>query len=87
MKNKSPNYLINFIPNCEVTIRARNSNFVTYNCPTDSFKYSFFPSTLNGWFQLDISIRISELISLFKSRLVSFFNFSICPSSWTQISS
>ena len=87
MKKKSPNYLINFIRKCEGTIRTRNSNFVTYNCRTDSFKYSFFPSTLNDWFRLDISIKISESILLFKSRLAAFFNFGICSSSWAQISS
>ena len=81
MKKKSPNYLINFIRKCEGTIRTRNSNFVTYNCRTDSFKYSFFPSTLNDWFRLDISIKISESILLFKSRLAAFFNFGICSSS------
>ena len=35
------------------------------------FKYSFFPSTLNDWFRLDMNIRNSESISLFKSRLLS----------------
>ena len=35
-----------------------------------TFKYSFFPSTLNDWFSLDINIRNSELILLFKSRLL-----------------
>ena len=32
----------------------------------------FFPSNLNGWFNLDINIRISELITLFKCKLLSF---------------
>ena len=32
----------------------------------------FFRSTLNDWFSLDINIRNSESISLFKSRLLSF---------------
>ena len=33
---------------------------------------TFFPSTLNDYFSLDINIRNSESISLFKSRLLSF---------------
>ena len=36
------------------------------------FQVFFFPSTLKEWFRLDINIRNSESISLFKSRLLSF---------------
>ena len=46
-----------------------------HKCRTNCFKNSFFPSTLNDWFNLDINIRNSESISLFKCRLLSF----ICP--------
>ena len=72
VKEEAPNYLINLIPKCEAAIRTRNNSFLTYNCRTDCFKYSFFPSTLKEWFRLDINIRNSESISLFKSRLLSF---------------
>ena len=71
MKKEAPNYLINLIPKCEAAIRTRNNNFPTYNCQTDCFKYSFFPSTLKECFRLDVNIN-SESISLFKSRLLSF---------------
>ena len=64
--------MINLIPKCEAAIRTRNNNFPTYNCQTGCFKYSFFPSILNDWFQLDINIRNSESISLFKSRILAF---------------
>ena len=72
MTEKAPNYLINLIPKCDTTIRTRNNSIPTFHCRTDCFKYSFFPSTLNNWFSLDINIRNSDLISLFKSRLLSF---------------
>ena len=72
MKKEAPNYLTTFIPKCEAAIRTRNNNFPTYKCRTDCFKYSFFPSTLKDWSRLDINIRNSESISLFKSRLLSF---------------
>ena len=36
------------------------------------FKVFSFPSTLNDWLNLDVNIRNSELISIFKSRLLSF---------------
>ena len=63
MKKKAQNYLMNLIPKC---------NFRTYNCLTDCSRHYFFPSTLNGLFQLDINKRNSDWISLFKSRLLSF---------------
>ena len=72
MKKEAPNYLINLIPKSEAAIRTTNNIFPTYNCRTDCFKYSFFPFTLNDWFRLDINIRNSESILLFKSRLLSF---------------
>ena len=33
---------------------------------------TLFPSTLNDWFNLDLNIRNSESISIFKSKLLSF---------------
>ena len=73
MKEEAPNYLINLITKCNQTIRTRNSHLLIFNCRTDCFKYSFFPSTLKYWFNLDDNIRNS--ISVFKSRLMSL----ICP--------
>ena len=72
MKREAPNYLINLIPRCEQTIRTRNNHIPNYHCRTDCFKYSFFPSTLNDWFKLDNNIRNSELIEIFKSKVLSF---------------
>ena len=69
---KAPNYLINLIPKCDPAIKTRNNSIPTFHYRTDCFKDSFFPSTSNDWFSLDINIRNSELISLFKSRLLSF---------------
>ena len=72
MTEKAPNYLINLIPKCDATIRTRNNSIPTFHCRTDCFKSSFFPSTVNDCFSLDINIRNSDSISLFKSRLLSF---------------
>ena len=69
---KTPNYLINLIPKCDPTIKTKNNSIPTFHCRTDCFKYSFSPCTLNDWFSLDINIRNSESISLFKSKLLSF---------------
>ena len=72
MKNDAPNYLISLIPKHEQTFNTRNKHLLTYNCRTDCLKYSFFPCTLNDWLNLDVSIRNSESISVFKSRLFCF---------------
>ena len=75
MKKKARNYLMNLIPKCGAAIKTRNNNFLTFSCLADCSKYYFFPSTLNGWFQLDINKRNSDWISLFKGSLLFF----ICP--------
>ena len=72
MKEEAPNYLINLILKCNRTIRMRNSHIPIFHCRTDCFKYSFFPSTLRDWFNLDDNIRNSESISVFKKRLLAF---------------
>ena len=71
MKKEAPNYLTNLIPKTQQNIVTRKSNIPTFYCRTDCFKYSFFPSTLRDWFNLDLSIRNSESIAIFKSRLLS----------------
>ena len=71
MKVEAPNYLINLVPKCE-TNRTRNNNILTFNCRRNCLQYSFFPSTLNDWFNLDLKIGNSESISILKSKLLSF---------------
>ena len=72
MKEEAPNCLINLFPKSETNIRTRNNSIPTFNCQTNCFKYSILPSTLNDWFSLDLNIRNSESISIFKSKLLSF---------------
>ena len=71
MNEEAPKYLTNLIPKGQQTIVTRNSNIPTFYCRKDCFKYSFFPSTLKDWFNFDASIRNSESIAIFKSRLLS----------------
>ena len=71
MDEEAPKYLTNLISKGQQTIVTRNSNIPTFYCRTDCFKYSFFPSTLKDWFNLDASIRNSESIAIFQSRLLS----------------
>ena len=72
MKEEAPNYWINLVPKIQQTATARINRMPTFHCRTDCFKNSFFSSTLNDWYKLDETIRNSESISIFKSRLLSF---------------
>ena len=72
MKKKTPNFLTNLIPKSHQSFRTKTNSITTFCCRTDCYKNSFFPSALNDWFQLDVAIRNSELIAIFKSRLLSF---------------
>ena len=44
-------------------------------CRTETFRQSFFPATLRLWNALDNSIKMSESISVFKSRLETHFEY------------
>ena len=72
MRNEAPDHLINLVPKCEYAINTRNCHIPMYHCQTDCFKYSFLLSALRDWFKLDESIRNSESISIFKTKLLSF---------------
>ena len=72
VKEETPNYLINLIPKFQQTIRTRIKRMPTFHCRTDCFNNSFSLSTVNNWYKLDETIRNSESISIFKSRLLSF---------------
>ena len=72
MNDKAPYYLKNIIPKCHQTTRLRNNRLPTFHCRTECFKNSFFPSTMNDWFNSDSTIRDSESIAVFKKRLLSF---------------
>ena len=38
------------VPKCETNTRTRNNSIPSFNCRTNCFRYSFFPSTLNDCF-------------------------------------
>ena len=72
VKKEAPNYLINLIPKIKQTTKTRVNRMPTFHCRTDCFKNSFFSSTLNDWYNFDETIKNSESISIFKSKLLSF---------------
>ena len=59
MKEEALNCLINLIPKYDQTVRTRNSQIPIFHCQTDCFKYSFFSSNVEDWFNLDDNIRNS----------------------------
>ena len=74
VKEAAPSYLINLIPKIQQTTRTSINRMPTFHCRTDCCKNSFFTSTLNDWYELDETLRISESISIFKSRLLLFIH-------------
>ena len=60
------------IPKTQQIITIRNNHITNYHCRTNCFKYSYFSSTLKDWFNLNASIKNSESLAIFKSRLLSF---------------
>ena len=65
MNDKAP-YLKKIIPKCHQSTRLRNNCLPTFHCCTECFKNSFFPSTMNDWFNLDSTISDSESIAILK---------------------
>ena len=71
MNGKAPNYLKSLIPKVHQSTRLRNNRIPTFHCRTESFKNSYFPSTMNDWFKLGPTIKDSESIAIFKKRSLS----------------
>ena len=71
VKEEAPNYLINLIPKIQQTTKTRINRMPTFHYRKDCLK-NFFSFTLNDWYKFDETIRNSESISIFKSRLLSF---------------
>ena len=66
-------YLIDLIPIHEIGYNIRNRNKSFFHCRTESFENSFSHILLRlGTYSLDVSIINSNLIEVFKSRLLAF---------------
>ena len=65
MNDKAPYYLKNIISKCHQSTRLKNNRLPTLHCRRECFKNSFFPSTMNDWFNLDSTIGDSESIAIF----------------------
>ena len=73
IKSKAPSYLFDVLPNNNRQYITRQSdNLLYFKTNHDYFKNSFFPSAIKEWNKLDVSIRKSESLMLFKKHLLEF---------------
>ena len=67
----SPKYLNDIIPSTTRRYSSRNTNkFPLVRANNNYFMNTFFPSTITKWNKLDLSIRKSTSLNIFKSRLL-----------------
>ena len=71
--NMSPKYLSDTIPSTTRRYSSRNENNIPLvRVNNIYFMNTFFPSTINEWNKLDLSIRNSASLNVFKGRLLQF---------------
>ena len=72
-KNQSPRYLYELLPIKTTPHNTRSSiNLPLFHIRHNFFKNSFFPSAVIEWNNLDLSIRNSESLSIFKKCILKF---------------
>ena len=72
-KNEHPKYLFNLIPVRSTPYATRGvGNIPLIKAKHDYFKNSFFPSAIIQWNILDLSLRNSKSISVFKEKMLNF---------------
>ena len=72
-RSQSPQYLFNIIPTSVRPYNTRNANNIPqFKVKHNFFKNSFFPSVVIEWNKLDLNIRNSENLFIFKKKLLKF---------------
>ena len=72
IKSKSPPYLLNLIPRSSRLHTIRNSDNITpFKVRHNFFKNSFFPSVISEWNKVDLDIRNSAFLEIFKKHLLN----------------
>ena len=72
---KSPSYLFQLIPpknNVYATRSSQSNKIPSFKNRHNFFKDSFFPAVISEWNNLDINIRNSSPINVFKKKLLKF---------------
>ena len=73
LRSQSPQYLFNIIPTSVRPYNTRNANNIPqFKVQHKFFKNSFFPSVVIEWNKLDLNIRNSENVFIFKKKLLEF---------------
>ena len=72
---KCPKYLFNVIPTFVSTYNTRNShNFPLFKVKHNFFQNPFFPSAVVEWNKLDLNIRNSKILNIFKKIFLNFIH-------------
>ena len=73
IKSRSPPYLFNLIPSSSRLHTTRNSDDITpFKVRHNFFKKKIFPSAISEWNKLDLEIRNSASLEIFKKHLLNF---------------
>ena len=79
IKNKSPSYLYNIIPQPRLIVNTRNANQIPqFFCRTDIFANSFFPFSIREWNKLDNEIVNINSFNVFRSSLLRLIRPTPC---------
>ena len=71
--NQSPSYLFNIIPRKNTFRPTRGSNNIPLlGTRHNFFQNNYFPAAIKEWNRLDIDIRKSDSVSIFKKRILNF---------------
>ena len=74
-RSQSPQYLFNIIPTSVRPYNTRNTNNIPqFKVKHIFFKNSFLPSVVIEWNKLDLNIRNSENLFIFKKKLLEFIH-------------
>ena len=80
--NQSPSYLFNMIPRKNTSrLTRRSDNIPLIGTKHNFFQNSYFPAAIKEWNRLDIDIRKSDSICIFKKRILSFIRPFTSPQS------
>ena len=83
---KCPGYLFNMIHTFLSTYNTRNTSIIpVFKVKHNFLQNSFFPSGVIEWSKLDLNIRNSESLNIFKKRLLNFIRHLKALSSITII--
>ena len=77
LNTMSPKYLSDIIPSTNRRYSSRNAtNIPLVSVNNNYFMSTFFPSTITEWNKLELSIRNSTILHIFKGRLLQFVKYS-----------